>query len=149
MSVETSGSKDNGGFERKKLSTEAILDWFTCFHTPPDAVTQPHPGKHHIDSQWALKQLRPEIDDTWQGLFKRGSLEIEIYRPRGHDPQEPHWCDEIYFIISGSGYFKNGDERNPFKRGDVMFVPAGVEHRFEDFSEDFATWAILLGSEGD
>lgn len=149
MSIDTRGTKEEGGFEGKKLSSGAVIEWIIGFHTPQDAVTQPYPGKHHIDSKWALQQLHTETANTWQGLFKRGSLEIEIYQPRGHDPQQPHWCDEIYFVISGTGFFRNGNERNAFKPGDVMFVPAGVDHRFEDFSEDFATWAILLGSEGD
>ena len=105
------------------------------------------PGKHHIDSKWALEQLRNNSDTTWMGLFKRGSLEVEIYQPDGHDPQEPHWFDEIYVIISGTGFFRNGEERNPFKPGDLMFVPAGVVHRFEDFSDDFATWVIFFGPE--
>ena len=149
MSNNTRGIKEECGFEGKKLSSAAITEWLVAFHKPQDVVTQPCPGKHHIDSKWALQQLHTKTDDTWQGLFKCGSLEIEIYQPRGHDPQQPHWCDEIYFVISGTGFFRNGNEKNAFKPGDVMFVPAGVDHRFEDFSEDFATWAILLGSERD
>jgi mannose-6-phosphate isomerase-like protein (cupin superfamily) len=101
-----------------------------------------------MDSQWALDQLRDETDLTWLNLFKHGSLEVEIYQPHGHDPQEPHWCDEVYVVISGTGFFKNGDERQPFKPGDLMFVPAGVVHRFEDFSDDFATWVLFFGREG-
>ncbi len=101
-----------------------------------------------MDPQWALEQLKKETDDTWLGLFRHGPLEIEIYQPRGHDPQEPHWADEVYCVISGTGFFRNGDERNPFKPGDLMFVPAGVSHRFEDFSDDFATWVIFFGPEG-
>jgi len=149
MSIDTSGSKENGGVESKRLSTEAIIGWIASFNSPRDGVTQPYPTKHHIDSKWALRQLHSETIDTWQGLFKCGSLEIEIYQPRGHDPQQPHWCDEVYFVISGTGYFRNGEDRNPFKPGDVMFVPAGVEHRFEDFSDDFATWAMLVGAKKD
>jgi len=30
----------------------------------------------------------------------------------------------------------------------MLFVPAGVEHRFENFSDDFATWVIFYGPEG-
>lgn len=100
-----------------------------------------------MSPQWALDQLRTETEDTWLGLFKNNSLEIEIYQPVGHDPQQPHWCDEVYVIISGTGQFRNADERHPFKPGDLMFVPAGVVHRFEDFSEDFATWVIFFGAE--
>jgi hypothetical protein len=30
----------------------------------------------------------------------------------------------------------------------VLFVPAGHEHRFEDFTPDFATWVIFYGPDG-
>jgi mannose-6-phosphate isomerase-like protein (cupin superfamily) len=51
-------------------------------------------------------------------------------------------------VISGSGHFTNGGLRTPFGPGDLLFVPAGVEHRFQDFSEDFAIWVIFYGPEG-
>jgi mannose-6-phosphate isomerase-like protein (cupin superfamily) len=51
-------------------------------------------------------------------------------------------------VISGSGAFVNGDARHPFGPGDVLFVPAGVEHRFEDFSADFQAWVIFYGPDG-
>ncbi|MFC1689680.1 cupin domain-containing protein [Pseudomonadota bacterium] len=109
-------------------------------------MNDPFPGKHHMSPQWALEQLSSQTEDRFLSLFKQNGVEIEIYQPVGHDPQQPHWCDEVYVVISGTGQFRNGDERNPFKPGDLMFVPAGVEHRFEDFSDDFATWVVFFGS---
>ena len=41
-----------------------------------------------------------------------------------------------------------GSERHGFAPGDMLFVPAGTVHRFEDFSDDFATWVIFYGPEG-
>jgi mannose-6-phosphate isomerase-like protein (cupin superfamily) len=38
--------------------------------------------------------------------------------------------------------------RETFGPGDFLFAPAGVEHRFEDFSKDFATWVLFYGPEG-
>ena len=106
------------------------------------------PGKHHLDSDWALAQLPGENGARWRTLFEHGTLEIEIYAPRGHDPQQPHRRDEVYVVISGSGHFLNGDERHPFKAGDLLFVPAGTMHRFEEFSDDFAAWVVFYGPEG-
>ena len=87
-----------------------------------------------------------------EGLFKEvfshGSLSVEIYRPEGVDLQEPHSRDELYVVASGSGFFVNGDSRDAFEQGEVLFVPAGVEHRFEDFTEDFSTWVFFYGPEG-
>jgi hypothetical protein len=35
-----------------------------------------------------------------------------------------------------------------FGSGDMLFVPARMEHRFEDFSDDFATWVMFYGPAG-
>ena len=32
-----------------------------------------------------------------------------------------------------------------FKTGDLLLVPQGAVHRFENFTEDFATWVIFYG----
>ncbi|MFT3868608.1 MAG: cupin domain-containing protein [Nibricoccus sp.] len=80
--------------------------------------------------------------------FQHGSMRVEFYVPRGHDPQTPHTQDELYFIVSGFGNFLRDDTTTPFGPGDVLFVPAGVVHRFENFSEDFATWVVFYGQEG-
>ena len=81
-------------------------------------------------------------------VLGHGSMIVEYYAPRGSDRQQPHARDELYVIAVGTGTFLNGDARHPFAPGDVIFVPAGVVHRFEDFSDDFATWVIFYGPEG-
>ena len=30
----------------------------------------------------------------------------------------------------------------------MIWVPAGAEHRFEDFSDDLAVWVVFYGPEG-
>jgi mannose-6-phosphate isomerase-like protein (cupin superfamily) len=77
-----------------------------------------------------------------------GTMEVEVYAPRGRDPQQPHTRDELYFVVSGSGEFVNGPDRHPFGPGDALFVPAGVEHRFEDFTDDLVVWVVFYGPEG-
>jgi mannose-6-phosphate isomerase-like protein (cupin superfamily) len=62
--------------------------------------------------------------------------------------QTPHEQDELYVVFSGSGEFLLNGERMNFTAGDVLFVPAGVEHRFENFSDDFVTWVIFYGPKG-
>jgi uncharacterized protein YjlB len=42
----------------------------------------------------------------------------------------------------------HGERREPCGAHDVLFVPAGVEHRFEGFSDDFAVWVFFFGPEG-
>jgi mannose-6-phosphate isomerase-like protein (cupin superfamily) len=107
-----------------------------------------YPGKHHFDAHWALAELPGDAGEPYRTLFAHGSLEVEVYAPIGEDLQQPHSRDEVYVVISGTGMFRNGDERLPFKPGDLLFVPAGVAHRFEEFTDDFATWVVFYGPEG-
>ena len=81
-------------------------------------------------------------------VFAHGSLSVEIYKPIGEDLQQPHSRDEGYIVISGTGYFVNDGTRTPFGPGAFLFAPAGVVHRFENFSDDFATWVFFYGPEG-
>jgi mannose-6-phosphate isomerase-like protein (cupin superfamily) len=96
----------------------------------------------------ASAKLRRAEDRTFITLFRHGTLEVEYYKPDKVDFQTPHNRDEIYVVISGSGDFVNANVRKPFQAGEVLFVPAGVEHRFEDFTDDFATWVFFYGPEG-
>ena len=75
-------------------------------------------------------------------------LEVEFYKPEGVDRQTPHTRDEVYVVASGSGTFVSGGNRQPFETGEVLFAAAGVDHRFEEFTPDFATWVFFYGPEG-
>lgn len=81
-------------------------------------------------------------------VFKHGSLTVEVYAPRGHDPQTPHTRDEAYIVAQGSGQFVNGDLRLQFGPGDFLFAAAGEVHRFEEFSDDLIVWVIFYGPQG-
>ncbi len=81
-------------------------------------------------------------------VMSHGTMVVKYYAPRGTDEQTPHTRDELYVVARGSGTFVNGDRRHPFGTGDILFVPAGMEHRFEDFTDDFGTWVIFYGPEG-
>jgi mannose-6-phosphate isomerase-like protein (cupin superfamily) len=95
-----------------------------------------------------LERLPGPNGERFAELFGHGTLSIEIYAPRGRDPQTPHTRDEVYVVVQGSGTFRNGGERHPFGPGDVLFVAAEVEHRFEAFSDDLVVWVIFYGPEG-
>ncbi|MGQ9364910.1 cupin domain-containing protein [Azospirillum sp. ST 5-10] len=81
----------------------------------------------------------------FRSLYASGHLEVELYRPEGIDRQTPHDRDELYVVISGEGDFLCGGATRPFGPGDVLVVPAHVEHRFVRFGADFATWVIFIG----
>ena len=81
-------------------------------------------------------------------LLRHGSLEVRYYAPKRADRQTPHERDEIYVVASGTGFFIRDKEKIRIGAGDMLFVPANMAHRFEDFSDDFATWVFFYGPEG-
>ncbi len=103
---------------------------------------------YHLTVADALSRLPGQKGERYVELLRHGTLSVELYAPREHDPQSPHTRDEVYAVVAGRGYFRNGAERHPFGPGDVLFVPAGVVHRFEEFSNDLAVWVFFYGPEG-
>ena len=95
----------------------------------------------------ALNELKQD-SELYKVLFNHGTLEVGIFKPEKVDNQDPHPRDELYIVTTGSGYFVKGNEKHPVETGEVLFVPAGVEHRFVDFSDDFTTWVFFYGPEG-
>lgn len=102
----------------------------------------------HLKISDGLTRLPTPDGKHFVELFTHGSLSVEMYAPRGTDPQKPHTRDEVYVVGSGTGKFRRGSEEVEFGPGDVLFVAAGVEHRFVDFSNDFATWVFFYGPQG-
>lgn len=96
----------------------------------------------------ATKALQAENAQAFTVLLQHGSMSLEYYVPKLVDAQQPHRQDEIYVIASGNAIFNRNSEKTECKQGDVLFVPAGMKHHFERFSEDFATWVIFYGKEG-
>ncbi|MGK0296917.1 MAG: mannose-6-phosphate isomerase-like protein (cupin superfamily) [Gammaproteobacteria bacterium] len=80
-------------------------------------------------------------------VLKHGSMEAELYLPKGRDPQKPHSRDEIYLVTKGHGEFFDGEKNHSVEPGSFINVPAGVEHRFENFTDDLTVWVIFYGPE--
>ena len=51
------------------------------------------------------------------------------------DRQRPHTEDELYYVVAGRGMMTVADETRPVVPGSVIFVAAGVPHRFHDIAE--------------
>ena len=105
----------------------------------------PRTASHKFSPADCIAQLP---DDRYHVALTRGTLEVGLYAPENADPQQPHDQDECYVILEGEGRFRMGDEAVHFQRGDFLFVPAGVPHRFLDFGESFRVWVIFYGPPG-
>ena len=81
-------------------------------------------------------------------LWQRGTLHLKLSLPVRPNAQAPHTQDEIYVIARGRGVLFHDGKRERFEAGDLMFVAAGTEHHFEDFTDDLAVWVVFYGPPG-
>jgi mannose-6-phosphate isomerase-like protein (cupin superfamily) len=102
-----------------------------------------------ITLEEALARLPGAAGERYASVIDYGTLTVEIYAPRGIDPQTPHTRDEVYVVMAGTGRFINGPDRHDFGPGDVLFAPANVPHRFEEFTDDLALWAIFCSPQNE
>jgi mannose-6-phosphate isomerase-like protein (cupin superfamily) len=97
-----------------------------------------------------LSKLPLPADEKWkEGVFdvepfKKGNVSLVFFAPRGTDYQTFHDEDEFYFIARGLGELVIENTRFDCETGDAFFVPAKATHHFENFTEDFVTWAIFF-----
>ena len=81
-------------------------------------------------------------------VLRRGPLDIALSLPARPSQQTPHAQDELYFIVRGRGFLVHDRKRDRFESGDLLFVAAGIEHQFENTSEDLALWRVFYGPTG-
>ncbi|HZN18780.1 MAG TPA: cupin domain-containing protein [Micromonosporaceae bacterium] len=61
----------------------------------------------------------------------------------GVDDQTPHTEDEIYVVTAGRARIVTPSGEAVLSPGDVVFVPAGEEHRFVDVTEALALLVVF------
>jgi mannose-1-phosphate guanylyltransferase len=91
------------------------------------------------------------LDDeggSYREVLDEGSMTVEIGRHAAGEsaPKNPHTEDELYYVVSGSGKMRVGDEIHALDPGDTVFVERGLEHDFFDIEEDLVTLVVFAGS---
>jgi mannose-6-phosphate isomerase-like protein (cupin superfamily) len=67
------------------------------------------------------------------------SVGLYVLPAGGVDRQQPHTEDEVYWVVSGRASIRVGAEDRPVGPGSVVFVAAGVEHRFHSIADELVT----------
>ena len=78
-------------------------------------------------------------------FFRVPAISAGIYTlPAGAtDPQKPHAEDEIYCVISGKANVRIASEIRSVAEGSVIFVEAGVDHRFLDIEQELVLLVVF------
>jgi mannose-6-phosphate isomerase-like protein (cupin superfamily) len=101
-------------------------------------------SQHAVSYKMALASIAS--DERYSEILRHGSLSAGIYAPHESDEQDRHPEDRIYVVLNGSGFFTVDGDRQPFGPNDLLFAASDVTHQFEDFTPDFAVWAISCSS---
>lgn len=90
-----------------------------------------------------------QTDELYLEFLRVPSLSMGLYAlpAEGTDPQQPHAEDEVYYVISGRGMIRVGDEDRPVQPGSVVFVEAQAEHRFHSITEDLKILVFFAPAE--
>ena len=75
------------------------------------------------------------------------SAGLYVLPPGGSDPQKPHQEDEMYYVVRGRAHMQVGAEDEAVAAGSVIFVEAGVEHRFHDIEENLELLVFFAPAE--
>lgn len=81
-------------------------------------------------------------------VLHRGTLDVALGAPVRPSVQTPHEQDAVYIIVRGRGVLFHDGRRDPFEPGDFLFVAAGIEHQFEDISDELLLWRVFYGPKG-
>ena len=76
------------------------------------------------------------------------SVGLYVLAPGQPDLQQPHTEDEAYYVVAGSGRISVGDEVRDVRPGSVVFVAAGVPHRFHDITSELSILVVFGPAEG-
>ena len=79
------------------------------------------------------------------------SVGLYVLGVGAEDRQQPHNEDEIYYVLQGKAQFRiieNGASRDQHvESGTILYVPARLEHRFHDVTEELALLVLFAPAE--
>ena len=75
------------------------------------------------------------------------SMGLYVLPAGGVDPQQPHTEDEVYYVVRGRGMIRVGDEDRTVTAGSIVFVAAGVDHRFHAIEEELEILVFFAPAE--
>jgi len=109
---------------------------------------------------FALDQLlakRLQAGRSYLEFLRVPAMSAGVYvLPAGApDPQQPHHQDEIYYVVRGKAKMRLGSEESAeesaeersVREGSVIFVEAGLEHRFIDVEEELVVLVVFAPEE--
>lgn len=102
---------------------------------------------HLHDLTRLLERASP--DRPYHEFLRVPALSAGVYvlPAGGTDAQLPHREDEIYLVAAGRAAVRVGEEDRPVGPGAIVYVPAGVAHRFHAITEELRLLVVFAPAE--
>ncbi|ELY57698.1 cupin domain-containing protein [Natronolimnohabitans innermongolicus] len=100
----------------------------------------------HVPITELLEELEA-TDAHHREALETESMTVEVgrYPSASAAPKNPHNEDELYYVLSGRGKLRVGDETHDIEGGDLVYVEPEMEHDFFAIEEEI-TVLIVFGS---
>jgi mannose-6-phosphate isomerase-like protein (cupin superfamily) len=97
------------------------------------------------------EKRREQSGKRYLEFLRIPALSAGIYvLPAGStDLQSPHKEDEVYYVVRGRARMRAGSEDQVVSEGSVIFVAAGVEHRFYEITEELTILVFFAPAESE
>lgn len=95
-----------------------------------------------------IERAQQQHHDPYYEFLRVPALNCGLYvlRAGSTDRQTPHDEDEVYVVLEGLGVFTVEGADRTVRRGSVLYVKAGVEHRFHSITEDLLVLVVFAAA---
>src|SRR5215813_7633894 len=90
-----------------------------------------------------------EAGNYYYEFFSLEKLQVGLLRlqPFEKDVQSVHSWNEIYYVIRGDGFSLLNNKKHKLKINSFIYVPANMEHRFMDNTEELLVAYFLIDTD--
>lgn len=95
------------------------------------------------------RREREQTGDLYHEFLRVPTMSAGLYElaAGAEDPQQPHTEDELYYVVAGRATLLVETNDIPVEAGSMVFVPAGVVHRFHDITEALSVLVFFAPAE--
>jgi mannose-6-phosphate isomerase-like protein (cupin superfamily) len=92
-----------------------------------------------------VAEERAKLGKLYVEFLRQPSISAGLYvlAAGSEDPQKPHTEDEVYYVVRGRATIRVAEEDRPVGPGSVIYVAAGVPHRFHTIEQGLEILVIF------
>jgi len=104
-------------------------------YTDVELETPSEEGIKDLKVRWLISK-KDGADNFAMRLFE--------VQPNGYTPYHQHDWEHEVFVVEGTGVVKSENSEEPFKPGDVIFIPSMEWHQFKNTSSEPGKFLCLI-----